>query len=110
VLRDEGLGIGFRVDGLGFRVDELGFNVEEYGKHVCGCSKGTPSLWVGKPKKIPSPMLGIHKAKHNASALQCAHVIRRSHYVFLYIFPFPQKFVLFVMFEIMQACYNATTL
>jgi len=28
VLRVEGLGIGFRVEGLGFRVDELGFKVE----------------------------------------------------------------------------------
>jgi len=28
VLRVEGLGIGFRVEGLGFRVDGLGFNVE----------------------------------------------------------------------------------
>jgi len=27
VLRVDGLGIGFRVEGLGFRVDELGFNV-----------------------------------------------------------------------------------
>jgi len=38
-------------------------------KHVCDCSKGTPSLWVGNPKKIPSPRLGIPKAKHNASTL-----------------------------------------
>jgi len=28
VLRVEGLGIGFRVNGLGFRVDGLAFNVE----------------------------------------------------------------------------------
>jgi len=38
-------------------------------KHVCGCPKGTPSLWVGNPKQIPSPGLGIPKEKHNTSVL-----------------------------------------